>query len=127
MKDEATINFFLEKLKTIPIVAVACEKSHIARSTVYDWRRDPVFRKKMDAALLEGVAFINDMTESELIGAIRDGKLPAIFYWLSRRNPKFKDRIEVSGRVEENHTLDEKQLKLVVEAQRRNKARENVQ
>lgn len=101
MKKNKVAEMFLEQLKRVPIVQVACEKSGVSRNSVYRWRNeDPKFRTDMEAALAEGEALVNDMTESHLISLIKEKNYPAISFWLRHRNPKFKDKLEISGKVE---------------------------
>lgn len=92
---------FLEQLRKIPIVQVACEKTGISRNSVYRWRKeDSEFAKQMDDALAEGEALVNDMSESQLLSMIRDKNWPAISFWLRHRNPKFRDKVEVTTKYE---------------------------
>ncbi len=88
---------FLDQLRKIPIVQVACEKSNLSRNTIYRWRKeDPQFAKDMDDAFDEGEAFVNDMSESQLLNLIKEKNFPAVRYWLSHRNPRFRERIEIT-------------------------------
>jgi hypothetical protein len=96
MKKNKKREEFLEQLRKVPIVLVACEKAGLSRNTVYRWRNeDANFAKDMDEALLEGEAFVNDMSESQLLTMIKEKNWQAVSFWLRKRNPKFKDRIEV--------------------------------
>jgi predicted DNA binding protein len=98
MKKNKKKEEFLEQLRKIPIVMVACEKTGISRQSVYRWRtEDDQFRKDMEVAMAEGEALVNDMSESQLLSLIRDKNWPAIQFWLTRRNPKFRDRVEVTS------------------------------
>ncbi len=98
MKKDRTINLFLEQIRKIPIVQVACEKTGIARSTVYRWRdEDEEFRKKFEEALAEGEAMVNDMSEAQLISLIKEKNWSAISFWLRHRNPRFRERLEVTA------------------------------
>jgi RNA polymerase-interacting CarD/CdnL/TRCF family regulator len=64
---------FLEELRKVPIVQVAAEKSGLSRNSIYRWRKeDKVFLKQMDSALAEGVAFVNDMSETQLLTLIKE-------------------------------------------------------
>lgn len=115
MKRDRVKDQFLEQIRKIPIVQVACEKIGIARSTAYRWREeDPEFSKEFDKALAEGEAFINEMSESQLISLIKDKSWQAISFWLRSRHPKFKNKIEVSGEVthreRREYTEEEKEL-----------------
>jgi hypothetical protein len=83
----------LKRLKTYPIVQVACQQSKISRSTYYRWRsRDTKFRELADKSLKSGYGFINDLAESKLIGLIKDGNITGIIYWLNHRHPAYSER-----------------------------------
>lgn len=110
-------NAFLEELKKIPIVLVACEKSGISRNSVYHWKRDDKgFSKDMDEALAEGEALVNDMSESQLLTLIKEKSWQAISFWLRHRNPKFRDKIEVTSKVEDSGELTPIQAEIVNKA-----------
>ena len=107
-------NTFLEELKRVPIVLVACEKSGISRNSVYRWRKeDEDFAKSMDEALSEGEALVNDMSESQLLTLIKEKKWQAISFWLRHRNPRFRDKFEVTSKVEDSGELTPSQIKVV--------------
>lgn len=98
MKKNEKRDDLLAQLRKIPIVQVACEKTGISRNSVYRWRNDDAnFRKEMEMALAEGEALVNDMSESQLLSLIRDKNWSAIQFWLTRRNPKFRERVEVTA------------------------------
>ena len=108
---------FLEELKKIPIVQVACEKTGISRNSVYRWRKeDKEFTKEMDQALTEGEALVNDMSESQLLTLIKEKNFSAIRFWLNHRNPKFKDKVEVTTRIGLDDVLTPEQEKIVKRA-----------
>ena len=108
---------FLEQLRKIPIVMVACEKSGISRNSIYRWRNDDEgFRKEMETALAEGEALVNDMSESQLLSMIRDKNWAAISFWLRHRNPKFRDRVEVTTKTEDTGALSPAQAEIVRKA-----------
>jgi hypothetical protein len=113
MKKNKLQNQFFEELEKVPIVQVACEKTGVSRNSVYRWRReDKTFAKKMDGAIANGVALVNDMSESQLLSLIKDKNYSAISFWLRHRNDNYKDRIEVTTR-EENESLSPEQAKIV--------------
>lgn len=117
MKKNKIKNSFLEQLRKIPIVQVACEKTGISRQSVYRWRNeDEKFKKEMEAALAEGEAIVNDMTESQLLSLIREKSWPAIRFWLNHRNPRFKDKVEIEGKIETIQELNSEQRELVKKA-----------
>ena len=116
MKKNKVQNKFLENLSSVPIILVACKKTHLSRNSVYRWRKeDSVFAKKMDKALADGVAFVNDMTESQLLMMIKEKNWPAMRFWLSHRNDKYKNKVEITTK-EESEELTPEQEKIVREA-----------
>jgi glutaredoxin 2 len=116
MKKNKFQDQFLEELKKVPIVQVACEKTGLSRNSVYRWRKDdPVFAKKMDEAIAEGVAFVNDMSESQLLTLIKDKNYPAISFWLRHRNANYKDKLEITNK-DDSEELTPSQAKIVKRA-----------
>ena len=108
---------FFAELKKVPIVLVACEKSGLSRNSVYRWKReDKDFSKAMDEALAEGEALVNDMSESQLLTMIKEKNWPAISFWLRHRNPRFKDKIEVTSKMEDTDELTPAQAEVVKHA-----------
>ena len=110
-------NIFLEELKRIPIVLVACEKSGVSRNSVYRWKRDDKdFSQAMDEALAEGEALVNDMSESQLLTLIKEKNWQAISFWLRHRNPRFRDKLEVTSKIEDSEELTPSQAAVVRQA-----------
>ncbi len=108
MKKNTKKNEFIDQLRKIPIVLVACEKTSIARNTVYRWRKeDESFATAMDDALLEGEALINDMSESQLLTMIKEKNWSAISFWLRHRNPKFRDKVEITHSTKDKELTNE--------------------
>lgn len=117
MKRNKDKELFLEQLKKVPIIQVACEKVGIARSTVYRWKEQhKTFAEAMEAAITEGEALINDLSESQLLTLIKEKNWSAISFWLRHRNPKFRDRVEVTAKFEKQDELTPEQEKTVREA-----------
>lgn len=113
MKKNKLQEQFFAELTKVPIVQVVCEKTGVSRNSVYKWRKaDPSFAKKMDAAIAEGVALVNDMSESQLLTLIKEKNYPAISFWLRHRNDNYKDRIEVITK-EDKEKLSPSQEKVV--------------
>ncbi len=116
MKKSKYQNQFLEELARIPIVQVACEKTGLSRNSVYRWRKeDSVFAKKMDESLADGVALVNDMSESQLLNLIKEKNWPAISFWLRHRNENYKNKLEVTTK-EDTEELTPAQAKVVKQA-----------
>ncbi len=109
---------FLDELRKVPIVQVACEKTGLSRNSIYRWRNeDAEFRKAMEEAIAEGEELVNDMSEGQLLTLIKEKNWSAISFWLRKRNPKFKDRLEVEVAPKQEE-LTEEQEETVREALR---------
>ena len=117
MKKDKVRDTFLEHLRKVPIVQVACEKVNVSRTSVYRWREaDPDFAKAMDEALEEGEGLVNDMSESQLLTLIREKNFAAISFWLRHRNRKFRERLDVTAHIEKDERLTPEQEELVRKA-----------
>lgn len=110
----------LEQLKKTPVIQLACEKMGIARATYYRWRKaDEEFAKACDEALREGSSLVNDMAESQLLGAIRDRNMTAIIFWLKHHHHQYRTKVELTGKLEHiNKPLTSEQQEFVDEALR---------
>ena len=118
MKKSKLQNQFFEELAKVPIIQVACEKTGVSRNSVYRWRKeDKTFAKKMEKAIADGVALVNDMSESQMLTMIKEKNWPAISFWLRHRNDNYKDKIEVTTK-EESEALTPGQAKIVRHALR---------
>jgi hypothetical protein len=116
MKKNKFQDQFLDELRKVPIVQVACEKTGLSRNSVYRWRKeDKEFLKKMDDALSEGVALVNDMSESQLLTLIKEKNYPAISFWLRHRNDNYKNKLEITT-AEDSEELTPSQVKIVKQA-----------
>jgi hypothetical protein len=69
----------------------------------------------MDTALSEGVALVNDMSESQLLTLIKEKNYPAISFWLRHRNDNYKNKLEITTK-EDNEELTPSQAKIVKQA-----------
>ncbi len=121
MKKDRVQKLLLDQLRRVPILEVACEKANVSRMSVNRWRKDDKeFDKAVTEAMNEGDAFLNDLTESQLISLIKDKHWPAISFWLRTRNPKFKEKIEISGQIthREQRELTPEEIELRKEALR---------
>jgi len=116
-KTKTNIKKILEELKRVPIIQVACEKSGISRNTFYKWKQtDKGFSAQVEKAMIEGESFVNDMSESQLLQLIKEKEFNAIRFWLNKRHPKFKDKIEIEGNLNTIQELSPEQKKLVEKA-----------
>ena len=110
MKKSKLQKTFFEELAKVPIVHVAAEKSGLSRQSIYRWRKeDQSFADKMDEAISEGETLVNDMSEAQLLNLIKDKNFQALRFWLSHRNPKFKQRIEIDSTVKTIQELSPEQ------------------
>lgn len=107
MKKPKHSKLFLEELKKVPIIQVACEKTGVSRNTVYRWKReDKKFAKALEDALSDGISYVNDMSESQLLSLIKEKNFPAVRFWLNKRHPAYKDKVEVVNKHEISELTD---------------------
>jgi len=117
MKKSKTKDLFLEQLKKVPIIQISAEKVGLSRNSIYRWRNtDEKFADDMDQALQEGEDFINDMSEGQLLNLIKEKSWPALAFWLKHRNPKFKEKVEITTKTEGGGKLSPEQEALVRKA-----------
>ncbi|MEK9159307.1 MAG: hypothetical protein AAB383_01105 [Patescibacteria group bacterium] len=96
----------IEQLRKTPIVQIACEKVGVGRASYYRWRKeDEKFAEEADEALCRGKSLVNDMAESQLLKAVRDGNMTGIIFWLKNNHPDYKTRVELSGELKTNTKL----------------------
>jgi hypothetical protein len=70
----------------------------------------------MDEAMAEGVAFVNDMSESQLLTMIKEKNWSAISFWLRHRNDNYKAKMQIDGSLKTINELSPDQEKTVKEA-----------
>lgn len=91
----------IDCLKRTPIIEAACNKVGIGRNSYYRWRRQSKkFAEACDKALLEGYELINDLAESQLISAMKDGNMSSVFFWLNNRHVAYGNKLKISGSIE---------------------------
>lgn len=99
---------FFDELGKVPVVQVACEKTGVSRNSIYRWRReDEDFKKRMEEALHDGIAFVNDMSESQLLTQIKQGNLGAVRLWLTHNHERYTKRIKVEHSSKDYDLSDE--------------------
>ncbi|MFA6270220.1 MAG: hypothetical protein WC657_03370 [Candidatus Paceibacterota bacterium] len=119
MKTNANKELLLEQLKKTPIVETACQKLGIGRSTYYFWRKeDKEFVDKADEALRDGSLLVNDLAESQLISAIKEGNMSGIMFWLRNNHATYKNRIDITAHLDKEDALTPEQEATVREALR---------
>ena len=95
------MKIFIENISKTPIVQFACEKSGISRATYYRWcKKNQKFARSVENALGEGVDLMNDLAESKLLTAIKEGDRSSVFYWLSHRHKAYSPKLEVKTTTE---------------------------
>lgn len=116
-KTDQAKELFLEQLKKTPVVQIAAEKLGVGRATFYRWKQeDKEFSKKVYEAILDGRLMVNDLAESQLIGAVRDRDMRAIVYWLRHHHVDYRNRLEIEGTINTIHELSDAQKALVAKA-----------
>jgi hypothetical protein len=107
----------LEQLPKYPIVQIACERVGIGRSTYYEWRENPEFKKASDAALQAGTSFINDLAESKVILGIQNDNVTFTIFWLKHRHDSYMEvlrhRHKHMHQIIENKGIDPEQAALI--------------
>lgn len=82
-----------EILSSMPIVSMACQRAGVGRTTYYRWlHEDFKFKQRIDVAMWEGIAMVNDLAESKLMNLIKAEDLRAITFWLRSRNAHYAIR-----------------------------------
>jgi len=91
---------FIDQLRKTPIVQAVCEKVGVSRSSFYRWKQaDAEFAKACDEALEEGCQLVNDLAESQLMTAIRDGNLTGVIFWLKNHHVKYRNKLDVTANI----------------------------
>jgi len=126
---KASKSTVIKQLKKTPVVQVTCKRVGISRATFYRWKKeDREFANEVESALEEGLGLINDMAESQLITAIKEGNLTGIIFWLKNHHRQYSPKLEVTTKdgdiplTEEQKILIKKSLAM---AYRDNKKEES--
>jgi len=108
----------LEQLRRTPTIETACLKIKVSRATVYRWvASSRKFEKQIDEAQQQGRAFMLDVAENQLFSLIGESKFEAIRLYLTTHNPRYSNRLELSGSVTtKDEQLSKSQKKLIREA-----------
>jgi hypothetical protein len=109
---------FLEQLRRTPTIETACLKVKISRATVYRWvAASKKFEKQVDEAQQQGRAFMLDVAENQLFSLIGQGKFEPIRLYLTTHNPRYGNKLELSGSVTaKDERLSKAKKKLIREA-----------
>ncbi len=107
----------VDQLRKAPIVEAACQAIGISRMTFYRWKSDDKeFAKKVDEAMNDGQMLVNDLAESQLVGAVKDRNLAAITYWLKHHHPSYKNRLDITAHIEKEEAMTPEQQEIVTRA-----------
>ena len=107
----------LAVLKEMPIVEVACKRVGISRGTFYRWQQeDKIFKRQSMDAMDQGIEFINDMSESQIIQLIKKEKMPAIAMWLKHNSKRYGAKGRSYTPIASTDDLTPDEEKIVLEA-----------
>jgi len=107
----------VEALKEMPIIVAACKRAGVSSATYYRWRQDDKrFRRESEDALEQGCLYINDMSESQLIGLIKEKKMPAIALWLRHHHPRYGSKAKPYVPIAEVEDLTDDERQVMLEA-----------
>lgn len=107
----------IDLLRKTPIIQIAAERAGISRATYYRWRKDDEeFTAAVDEALAAGKGLVSDMAESQLIGAIKDGNLTAVMFWLKSHDKQYGNKVEITGKLKAENALTPEQEELINKA-----------
>ncbi|MFA5030372.1 MAG: hypothetical protein WC495_02170 [Patescibacteria group bacterium] len=117
LNKEKILDILCEELRQRPVLQYAVKKAGISRAQYYRWiKEDKAFAEKVNEALEEGTAVINDFSVSKLLAGIQNDNLAATFFWLRARHPDFSNRLHVTTKQEVSYTLTDEQKKIIEEA-----------
>ena len=118
MNRTKTQQAIVEQLRKNPIVQICCEKYNIPRSTFYRWKKETKkFGKEVDEAIAQGKYLVNDLAESMLLNAIKEGNLTAVIFWLRNQHKDYATKVELSGKLKtETDKLTPEQEKNILKA-----------
>jgi len=109
----------INALKEMPIIEVVVKRVGVSRDTFYRYKSDDkIFAEQSEKALAQGIEFINDMSESQLVALIKDRSWQAIQFWLRHHHARYTDKIEISGKIESEEKLTPEQATIVKAALR---------
>lgn len=81
---------FLQHLKRNGNIEWSARQAGIHRSTIYRWTDEyEDFQKAMSYAMKEGVSVMSDNVELWLLKAAKEGKVPAMTFYLRNRHPAY--------------------------------------
>lgn len=117
LNKQQILKVLCDELRQRPIIQFAVKKAGISRAQYYRWiKEDKAFADKVNEAIEEGTAVINDFSVSKLLTGINNDNLSAVFFWLRARHPDFSNRLQVTTKQEVTYALTDEQKKIIEEA-----------
>jgi hypothetical protein len=114
IRQEKQKEVLIEELHKRPIVQGACQKVGIGRASYYRWRKDdPVFAQAVDEAMETGIGIVNDVAETQLMTAIREGNMSAVIFWLRHHHATYRNKLDVSALVRHDDALTDEEAAVV--------------
>src|SRR3989344_397783 len=106
---------FLSRLRQSPTIKAACRSAGIDRKTYYNWvKKNNAFAKQCDEAIQEGRESVCDNAESQIFDLIGEKKIDAIKFYLTHNNPRYSNKLELSGKVDlRERELTKEQMKII--------------
>lgn len=96
IRQEKQKEVLIEELRKRPIVQSACQKVNVGRASYYRWRKeDAAFAAAVDEALESGIGLVNDVAETQLMTAIREGNMTAVLFWLKHHHRSYSTKVEL--------------------------------
>ncbi|OGJ55465.1 hypothetical protein A3D88_04370 [Candidatus Peribacteria bacterium RIFCSPHIGHO2_02_FULL_52_16] len=108
-RDKAAL---VEQLRKTPVIQIACEKTGVSRMTYYRWREDDEFATAADNALADGKSLVNDLAESQLLSALREGEAWSVQYWLRHHHLDYSNKLEITAKAASDKLTPEQQEQL---------------
>jgi hypothetical protein len=107
----------IDALKEMPVITVACKRAGVSSATYYRWRQeDKDFMRQSRDAMDRGIEFVNDMSETQLIGLIKEKKMPAITLWLKHHHARYGSKSQPYVPIASADELSPEEEKLVLDA-----------
>lgn len=80
----------INELKGYPCVSAVCLRVGINRATYYRWLQNDIeFKRKVSAALEDGVFKFNGIGESHILNGVQEGNMTSVIFWLKRRHESY--------------------------------------
>ena len=118
-RQSKTKQAMIDILKEMPIIQFAVKKAGISRDTYYRWKReDKNFFRQSEDAFAQGIEFVNDMSESQIIQSIKEKKIPAIVLWLRHHHLRYGAKTQGYTPASFAVELSAKERKIVAKALR---------